>query len=497
MDRTERYDVVVVGAGNAGLAAAMAAHQAGAKTLVLEKAPRDWRGGNSYFTGGLFRFAFDNLDDVASVIADMTEEERVAVDVGSYPQKAFYEDLMRVTESLSDPDMAEILVSQSLPTMQWLAKSGVRWILAMGRQSFKVGNVYKFFGNLVIEAVGGGVGLSDMQFEACEKMGIDVRYDTKVHTLVTDDHGRVTGVIIRQAGGADQAVDSGAVVLACGGFEANAEMRTRYLGPGWELAHVRGTPYNTGDGHRMAMDIGARPRGHWSGAHACAWDYNSPADGGNRKLTDLYQKHSYPYSIIVNIDGQRFVDEGADYRNYTYAKYGREILKQPQRAAFQIFDQKTVKLQRDEYRIKEVTKGVSDTLEGLADQLGINQDAFVRTVREYNAACQGGEFNPSVLDGVGTEGITPPKSNWALPIDAPPYEGYAVTCGVTFTFGGLHINTRAQVLDTEQNLMGGLYAAGEIVGGLFYHNYPGGSGLMAGAVFGRLAGASAAADALR
>src|SRR3990172_8438118 len=161
-------------------------------------------------------------------------------------------------------------------------------------------------------------------------------------------------------------------------------MRTRYLGAGWELAKVRGTQFNTGDGHRMAMDIGAQPHGHWSGAHACAWDYNAPSYG-DRKITDLFQKHSYPYSIIVNISGERFVDEGADYRNYTYAKYGREILKQPQRAAFQIFDQKTVHLQRDEYRIKEVTKSTADTIEELAERLGGGRGGVVKEGREVTA----------------------------------------------------------------------------------------------------------------
>ena len=492
MERTENYDVVVVGAGNAGLAAALAAQQAGARTLVLEKAPFELRGGNSYFTGGLFRFAFNDIKDVAGVVTDLTEEEMASVDVGSYPTGAFYEDLMRVTEGLSDPEMAEILTQQSLATMQWLAKSGVRWILAMGRQSFKVGDKYRFFGNLIVEAVGGGVGLSDMEFAAAEAAGIDIRYATKARELIADHHGAVHGLIARDKDG-DFTVNAKAVVLGSGGFEANAEMRTRYLGAGWELAKVRGTQFNTGDGHQMAMDIGAQPHGHWSGAHACAWDYNATRYG-NRKLTDLYQKHSYPYSIIVNINGDRFVDEGADYRNYTYAKYGREILKQPQRAAFQIFDQKTVKLQRDEYRIKEVTKAVANTLEEVADQLGIDREGFLKTVREYNAACAGGEFNPTTLDGVRTQGLALNKTNWALPIDSPPYEGYAVTCGITFTFGGLHINQRAQVLDTEEVVIPGLYAAGEIVGGLFYHNYPGGAGLMAGAVFGRLAGTSAAAD---
>ena len=487
-----RPDVIVVGGGNAGLSAAMAAQDGGAQALLLEKAPMELRGGNSYFTGGLFRFAFQGIDDVASVIHDLSEGERAMVDVGSYPTRAYYEDVMRVTEGLSDPLLLEVLVGQSLPTMQWLATKGVRWILAMGRQSFKVDDKFKFFGNLVVEAVGGGVGLSDMEFAAAEKMGVQMVYDTKAVRLLTDRMGRVTGLTVRGPEGF-QDIEASAVVLACGGFEANAEMRTRYLGAGWELAKVRGVPYNTGDGHRMALDIGALPYGHWSGAHACAWDYGAPAYG-DRKITDLYQKHSYPYSVIVNIDGERFVDEGADYRNYTYAKYGREILKQPQRAAFQIFDQKTVRLQREEYRIKEVTKATADTIETLADRLGVDRAGLVRTVREYNAACQPGEFNPSVLDNVRTEGITPPKSNWALPLDSPPYEGYAVTCGITFTFGGLGVDSRAQALDTEHRTIPGLYAAGEILGGLFYHNYPGGAGLMAGAVFGRRAGLSAAED---
>lgn len=254
----ERYDVVVAGAGNAGLSAALAAREQGARVLVLEKAPRELSGGNSYFTGGLFRFAFDGIDDVASVVTDLSDAEKAAVDVGSYPSSAYYEDVMRVTEGLSDPLLVETLTRQSLPTMQWLARQGVRWILAMGRQSFKVGDKYKFFGNLVVEAVGGGVGLSDMEFAAAERAGVDIVYDTKAQQLLTDNRGRVTGVIVRGPDGMAE-IDAGAVVLACGGFEANAEMRTRYLGAGWELAKVRGTQFNTGDGHRMAMEVGGSP----------------------------------------------------------------------------------------------------------------------------------------------------------------------------------------------------------------------------------------------
>jgi tricarballylate dehydrogenase len=272
-------------------------------------------------------------------------------------------------------------------------------------------------------------------------------------------------------------------------------MRTRYLGPGWELAKVRGIPYNTGDGIKMALDIGAQPHGHWSGCHAVAWDLNAPPTG-DRTITELYQKHSYPFGLIVNIEGKRFVDEGADFRNYTYAKYGREILRQPMGFAAQIFDAKVTHLLRDEYRIQQVTKAETNTIEELADQLGIDRDNLVQTIKAYNAACQEGEYNPTILDGKHTAGVTPPKTNWALPIDEPPYLGFAVTCGITFTFGGLRIDPRGQVLDTEGNTMPGLYAAGELVGGLFYHNYPGGSGLTSGAVFGKIAGASASEDVL-
>ena len=282
-------------------------------------------------------------------------------------------------------------------------------------------------------------------------------------------------------------------MLACGGFEANPEMRARYLGPGWELAKVRGVRFNTGDGIRMALDIGAQPFGHWSGCHAVAWDLNAPPFG-NRAITDLYQKHSYPFGLIVNADGKRFVDEGADFRNYTYAKYGKQILTQPQRVAYQLFDQKTLHLLREEYRIPQVTMAEADTIAALADALDIDPTGLVQTVAEYNAACVPGDYNPTVLDGLRTEGVEPPKSNWALPLDSPPYQGYAVTCGITFTFGGLRINGRGQVMDTSEEPITGLYAAGELVGGLFYHNYAGGAGLMAGSVFGRLAGTAAAAD---
>jgi tricarballylate dehydrogenase len=283
------------------------------------------------------------------------------------------------------------------------------------------------------------------------------------------------------------------VVLACGGFEANTEWRTRYLGPGWDLAKVRGSRFNTGEGLRMALAIGASPYGNWSGCHAVQWEMNAP-EFGDLAVGDQFQKHSYPFAILVNALGKRFVDEGADFRNYTYAKYGRVVLEQPGQFAWQIWDQKTKHLQRDEYHIKQCTKVTANTLEELAKKLdGVNAEQFVKTIAEYNAAVRSDvAFNPNIKDGRRTEGLSVPKSNWANTIDKPPFEGYAVTCGVTFTFGGLRINNDCEVLNLDYQPIAGLYAAGELVGGIFYFNYPGGTGLTSGSVFGKIAGAAAA-----
>jgi len=326
-DSTQRYDVVVVGAGNAALCAALAAREHGASVLVLEKAPEHLRGGNTYFTGGGYRFPYRGLDDIRALIPDLTDDEAATIDVGSYPQSQFYDDIMRVTEGLADPDLVETLVSRAYPTVLWLKERGLRWVLLYGRQAYRVNGVLKFWGGLIVEGVGGGAGISDRLFELARDSGCALWYEAKATRLLTDRAGRVTGVTVRLPDG-ERDVPAGAVVLACGGFEANPEWRARYLGPDWELAKVRGTRYNTGDGLRMALEIGAQPYGHWSGCHAVQWDIAAPPFG-DRKIGDLFQKHSYPLGIIVNIRGERFVDEGADFRNYTYAKYGREVLKQP------------------------------------------------------------------------------------------------------------------------------------------------------------------------
>lgn len=491
MAANETWDVIVVGAGNAATCAALSAKEQGASVLMIEKAPFEERGGNSLFTAGGFRFVHDGLDDLRTDILDDLTEGEVA-QIGNLPphsKQKYVDDIMRVTENNADDELAEILAGQSRDTMRWMRKHKIRFIPMFGRQSFKIDGKHHFYGGVNIEAIGGGWGLVDQLMQAAERQKIDIRYDTALVSLRQNQKGHVNGV---RAKGPDGFVEYSAksVVLACGGFQANPEMRVRYLGPGWELCKVRGTRYNTGDGINAALAIGAQPFGGWSTCHAVQWDISAPPFG-DRVVLDNYQKHSYPIGIVVNMKGERFIDEGADMRNYTYAKYGREVMKQPMRAAVQIFDAKTIANVRDEYRIKQVTKAEANTLEELAQKLEIDVDGLRQTIVEFNAACQPGEYNPSILDGVGTKGITPPKSNWALPIDTPPYSGFVVTCGITFTFGGLRINNEGNVLDLVDKPIPGLFAAGELVGGLFYQNYPGGTGLMNGAVFGRLSGRSA------
>ncbi|HXL74995.1 MAG TPA: FAD-dependent tricarballylate dehydrogenase TcuA, partial [Burkholderiales bacterium] len=412
----------------------------------------------------------------------------------AYTEEQFLDDMARVTEYRCDPDLTEVLVRQSLPTALWMRGKGVRFTAAWGRQAFKVEGRFKFWGGLTVEAVGGGPGLVDSLALAARKNGIDIWYESRAVSLLADDDG-VHGVVVKRTGKTIH-VKSRAVVLAAGGFQANTEWRTRYLGPGWELAKVRGTRFNTGDAIRMALDIGAQPVGNWSGCHAVAWERNAP-EFGDLAVGDQFQKHSYPWGIYLNAEGKRFVDEGADFRNYTYARYGRVILQQPGQFAWQIFDGKVKHLLRDEYKIRQVTKRVASTLPELVSALDdVNAEAALKEIQNYNAAVRTDiPFNPNVKDGRRTEGLAVPKSNWANTIDTPPFEAYAVTCGITFSFGGLRINTGAQVINSDGQPMRGLYAAGELVGGIFWFNYPGGSGLTNGAVFGRIAGNNAATSA--
>lgn len=489
------HDVIVVGGGNAALCAALSAREHGAEVLLLERAPEEHRGGNSAYTGGGFRMVHHGVESVKSVVPDLSEGEIANTDFGEYTAEQYLDDLGRVTQYCCDPDLAETLVRSSTETVQWLHGRGVRFVPRFGRYAFKHEGKFKFFGGTVVEAAGGGRGLVQAEYKAAEKQGIEIRYNTQATGLLRG-RGGVQGVRV-VTNGVEQEIRTKAVVLAAGGFEANREWRARYLGPGWDMAKVRGTRYNTGDGIRMALDIGAQAFGQWSGCHSVSWERYAP-DFGELDRPITASRNGYPFSIMVNADGKRFVDEGADFRNYTYAKYGKVVLEQPGGYAWHVFDSQVVHLLHDEYRSKGTTKVHADTLEELAARMeDVHPAQFLQTVREFNAAVKRDvPFNPNIKDGKCTTALAINKSNWANPVEKPPFSAYAVTCGITFTFGGLKIDTASRVLDIADVPLSGLYAAGELVGGLFYFNYPGSSGLMAGSVFGRIAGREAAAHAL-
>lgn len=483
------YDIVVVGAGNAALCAAIAGREQGAEILVLERAPKEKKGGNSFFTDGAIRAAYGNLDNIRKVIPLLSDEEAANTVMPEYDAKEYYDDLMRVTEGKSEPALAKTLTEKSLETILWMKDQGIVFELNKGNQSFVENGKRHFWGGLPLKTKEKGIGLMRSLFQRAEELGIEVCYEARATQLLTEN-AEVKGVAV-EISGEEVEIHSACVILANGSFEADREKRKEHIGEEWQAAIVRGTEYNTGDGLDMALAAGAQKFGQWSGCHSIGTDSNAPTVGDFKKPGDIYKKHSYPLSIMLNQDGQRFVDEGADFRNYTYAKYGREILKQPGHVAYQLFDAKTRPLLREEYNLTEATFYEAATLEALVNQLPVDKEQFLATIGEYNSAVQEGEFNPSVKDGKRTEGIVPPKTNWANTVEEGPFYAYPVTCGITFSFGGIHTDPKGQVLDEKQQPIRGLYAAGEMVGGIFYHNYPGGSGLMSGAVFGKIAGSSA------
>ena len=489
------FDVIVVGAGNAALAAANSAREEGAdRVVVLEKASEAERGGNTYFSGGLLRIAYGPSRALEPLLPDVESRLPGFFDnVEPYTEDDFLADLRRVTAGRTDPMLSGILIRNSYETVRWMhGTAGIPMEAAASLAGIRVGNRVKFQKGAIVRARQEGIGLSRSWFARTKANGIEVRYGTGALSLLRDRRGHVTGVEARTPIGVEE-LSARAVVLACGGFEANAQWRAQYLGAPWDHAKVRGTAHNQGDGLRMALEAGALPRGQWSGRHSTPISNEWP-DFADRKRTDKSNRLSYPFGVMINRAGRRFVDEGEDLGFYTYAKYGGEILRQPGSLAWQIFDRKTMHLLEGRYRTSEPI--TSDTLEGLVAQIDIDdRRRALRTLDAYNeAACDATGFDPTVLDGLATTGIEPPKSNWALRLDEPPFAAYSATGGITFTFGGLAIDDEARVLGTDWRPMPGLYTCGEMVGGLFHFNYPGGTGLVSGAVFGRIAGRSAVRD---
>jgi len=461
-------DVVVAGAGIAGLSAAVEAAEAGAHVVLLEKAPRDGRGGNTRFSEANIR-APRQADEYSPVSTTVEQ---------------FVDDFLRVTGGRANRALVQLMAEQADETLDWLTERGVSWVAGFPHTA-----TYRR------KPAGGGLAVVDALFAHAERLGVEIRYETAARALLQDETGRVVGVRTLGPGGFLEVDARGGVVLATGSYAANPEMRTRYLGAWAENLIVRGSRYNTGEGLQMALDVGAKSAGQWGDYHSAVLDAHSPRIEAG--VTALY---IYQLGVIVNRDGRRFLDEGVDYRDNTYVIFSKAMVQQPGGICYAILDQQARRDPAWERAVFTVTPPLEDpTLDGLAVKIGVPVETFVAEVEAYNAAVdRATPFDADHKDDKASRPDgQPPKSNWALALDQPPYMAFPVTGGITFAFGGLETDTTARVRDTRGQLIAGLYAAGETQGELFYNNYPGATSVLRGCVFGRLAGRDAATHALR
>ncbi len=469
------YDVVVVGHGVSGLSTALAAHEAGATPVVLEKSPREKRGGHTQFAGGIFRFP---LDDPEALEREFDLDETP----DQYTQQDFYDDLMGVSEGQADHDLCTTLVENATDAIRWLTDHGVSWHVVSHDDEPGFGTTT---GGL--QADGEGEQVVEVLGDRVEELGIDVHYDTEFQRVVTDETNAVAGAAAVNDEGKVR-YDAPSVVIAAGSYVANDEKRVRYFGEDGDDYIVRGSRYNTGEAVDAGMDAGAKPDGEWGGAHRVLNDIEAPdVEGGRTRI------NGYQYGLILNKNGDRFVDEGEDFLLKTYAKFGKRVHDQPDQQAFVVFDS-----QVDDFVVSQLGTHptTAETLSELFEQLDVNDvDAAVETVRAFNEACDPGEFDPHALDGNSTAGLGIEKSNWALPLEEPPFQCFPVASAITFAFGGLKINTESEVLDRREKPIEGLWAVGNSTAEFFYENYPGGSALTRGATYGRIAGENAAEHA--
>jgi len=445
-------DVVVAGGGNAALCAAIEARRAGASVLLLERTAREWRGGNSKYTRNI----------------------RCAAD--AYPEAEFLADLAAVTGDELDRDLARVAIEGSRLAPAWMAARGVRWQPAF-RGTLQLDRTNRFF-------LGGGKALVNTYYEAARRLGVEVRYGATVVELRLRGE-RCDGVVV-ESGGERLTVDAAAVVVASGGYEANLDWLAEHWGEGARNYRVRGSRWNDGALLRHLLDAGAEPRGNPRGFHAIAVDARAPRfDGGIVTRVD-----SIPFGIVVNRDGDRFADEGEDLWPKRYATWGRLIALQPDQVAFSIFDARAA----GAFIPAAYPPVRAATIAELAAALELDPDHLARTVAGYNAAVRPCAPDPAVLDGCGTDGIDPPKSHWALPLDRPPFHAYPLRPGITFTYLGVAVDRGARVLRAGGAPFENLFAAGEVMAGnILRQGYLAGFGMTIGTVFGRLAGEGAAA----
>lgn len=455
----KRYDVLVVGGGNAGLCASLSASEHSARVLMIECAPKNARGGNTKYTRDI-RYAHDQ-DDFTT---------------GSYSNEEFTDDVVRVTHNNTNMSLLKKAVSESRVIPEWLEAHNVIIHEAL-KGTLHLGRTNLFM-------LGGGKAMVNSYYDTAKKEGVEIRYETRC-TNLTIIGNRVSGAEITGPD-SNEKIEVGSVVIASGGFEANLDWLGEYWGNAAKNFIVRGSRYNTGEMLKMLMDLKAKTVGNLSQFHSVAVDAKSPKhDGGIVTRID-----SIPFGIAVNKDGKRFHDEGEDLWPKRYAIWGKLIAEQPDQKAYSIIDSRA-----KEFFLPTVFEPeTAESITGLAAKLGIDPDALSKTVDEFNqSTSENCPFNPSLLDGCGTLGLRLPKSNWARPINIKPYYGYPFRPGITFTYFGTAVNERAQVLSADGSPFSNLFAAGEIMSGnILSEGYVAGFGLTIGTVFGITAGKEAA-----